>query len=39
MNIIFFLEENDIHYESDWSVENYEWQCLLDPLRRPSNYQ
>ena len=25
--------------ESDWSVENYEWQCLLDPLRRPSNYQ
>ena len=39
MNIIFFLGENDIHYESDWSVENYEWQCLLDPLRRPSNYQ
>ena len=39
MNIIFFLGENDIHYESDWSVENYEWQCLLDPLRRQSNYQ
>ena len=34
MNIIFFLGENDIHYESDWSVENYEWQCLHPIISR-----
>ena len=29
MNIIARILDNYIHYESDWSVENYEW---LDPL-------
>ena len=32
MNIIARILGNYIHYESDWSVENYEWQCLLDLL-------
>ena len=32
MNIIARILGNYIHYESDWSVENYEWQCLLEPL-------
>ena len=32
MNIIARILGNYIHYESDWSVENYEWQYLLDPL-------
>ena len=29
MNIIAWILGNYIHYKSDWSVENYEWQCLL----------
>ena len=32
MNIIARILGNYIHYEPDWSVENYEWQYLLDPL-------
>ena len=31
VNIISQILGNYIHYESDWSVENYEWQYLLDP--------
>ena len=30
--IIAQILGNYIHYESDWSVENYERKCLLDPF-------
>ena len=32
VNTIAHILGNYIHYKSDLSVENYEWQCLLDPL-------